>query len=422
MAIPSISEAWSSLIKHSALVLALKVAGALGGYAFTFIAIKYFGLAAYGEFELAFTMVFIMAVLAKWGYDGVLLRELPAHGEFSLDNQRLQTAVLRAAAVMALAFSGLIFLLRFHLASLFDMPGLAEGLKPAALLLLPWTLMLIHAEVHRARGNMVHYGLRQSSMVLGLAAITIWFWPREDISPMWYILIAVLPLLSLSGMRLLMLGQSSWSSWKAHRKTATAMFLSGILFMVMSWSDTLLVGYYMDAADVGLYRVAFKVATLITFTQFAVNAKLAPDIAALWAQNKPKELQSSIHRVAWLNATIAIPATLMLWIFGPWMLGLFGEAFIPLYPVMMLLCIGQLVNALCGPVMYLLNMTGHEAIAQRTMLVAMLVNLMANVILIPLMGLMGAAIATSLSMVLWNVWALVAVRRHTGIRTLFFWR
>jgi len=52
----------------------------------------------------------------------------------------------------------------------------------------------------------------------------------------------------------------------------------------------------------------------------------------------------------------------------------------------------------------------------------MLVNLIANVILIPLMGLMGAAIATSLSMVLWNVWALVAVRRHTGIRTLFFWR
>lgn len=420
MAIPSLSQAWSTLIKHSALVLALKVAGALGGYAFTFIAIKHFGLDAYGEFELAFTMVFILAVLAKWGYDGVLLRELPAHGKLSSDNQRLQTAVLRAAAVMALAFSGLLFLLRFHVASLFDMPGLAGGLKPAALLLLPWTLMLIQAEVHRAKGNMVHYGLRQSSMVLGLAAIAIWLWPREGISPMWYILIAVLPLLSLSGMRLLLLWQSSWLAWKAHRKTATAMFLSGILFMVMSWSDTLLVGYWMDAADVGLYRVAFKVATLITFTQFAVNAKLAPDIAALWSMDKRKELQSSIHRVAWLNAAIALPVTLMLGLLGPWLLGLFGDAFIPLYPVMMMLCVGQLVNALCGPVMYLLNMTGHEAIAQRTMLVAMLVNLMANVILIPLMGLMGAAIATSLSMVLWNVWALVAVRRHTGIRTLFF--
>jgi len=135
MAIPSLSEAWSSLIKHSALVLTLKVAGALGGYAFTFIAIKHFGLVAYGEFELAFTMVFIIAVLAKWGYDGVLLRELPAHGDFSVNNQRLQTAVLRAAAVMALAFSGLIFLLRFHLASLFDMPGLAEGEAGALMLL-----------------------------------------------------------------------------------------------------------------------------------------------------------------------------------------------------------------------------------------------------------------------------------------------
>jgi len=84
--------------------------------------------------------------------------------------------------------------------------------------------------------------------------------------------------------------------------------------------------------------------------------------------------------------------------------------------------VGQLTNALCGPVMYLLNMTGHEKSARNTMAVGVLVNIAGNAILIPTVGIAGAAIATSATMAFWNLWAMIAVYRKTGIRTFLFWR
>ena len=44
------------------------------------------------------------------------------------------------------------------------------------------------------------------------------------------------------------------------------------------------------------------------------------------------------------------------------------------------------------------------------------------IIFIPIYGLLGAAWATSCSMILWNIWALIVGYRRTGIRTLIFWR
>jgi O-antigen/teichoic acid export membrane protein len=65
--------------------------------------------------------------------------------------------------------------------------------------------------------------------------------------------------------------------------------------------------------------------------------------------------------------------------------------------------------------MYLLNMTGHERPAQRIVWVAALVNLGLNLWAIPRFGIEGAAVATALSMALWNVAAAVAVKRLLGL-------
>jgi O-antigen/teichoic acid export membrane protein len=200
------------------------------------------------------------------------------------------------------------------------------------------------------------------------------------------------------------------------------MFLTGTLFMVMTWTDTLMLGYFLEPETVGSYRVAFKIGTLITFAQFAVNAALGPRIAALWAKGERAELQAEIYRVARLNALVSVPAFGGIMLLAPWLLSFFSPELAPYAGVLRVLALGQVVNALCGPVMYLLNMTGNEQSAQKTMTVAALANAAANLALIPLMGVAGAAWATSATMVLWNVWALIAVYRKTGIRTLIFWR
>ena len=79
-----------------------------------------------------------------------------------------------------------------------------------------------------------------------------------------------------------------------------------------------------------------------------------------------------------------------------------------------------LVNALCGSVGLLLIMTGYERKAAAIMGTAALLNIIMNVVLIPLYGTVGAAISTAVSMVAWNLAMLYQVIRIHHINPSIF--
>ena len=119
---------------------------------------------------------------------------------------------------------------------------------------------------------------------------------------------------------------------------------------------------WLTEADVAHYRAAFRLAALLTFTQFAVNALGAPTFGALHAAGDGEGLRRTVHRIGWLNTAVAVPGLLFLLVLGPWLLSWWGPAFAREETVtaLGLLAVSQAINALSGPVMYLLNMTGGE--------------------------------------------------------------
>lgn len=413
----ALPQSWQRLLRSSSVVLALKVAGALAGYAFAYVALRRLGGPGYGYLELAFTVLSILTVVSKWGLDGLLLREIPARAAAA--GQYFTRQVLWASLLGSLALGSLLWFSAGLLTQHYG--GFLELWQTTALVLPFWTLVQVWSENLRARQSFARFGLLQSSISLGLVALAMasfsWFSSVERV------------LLGMASASALML----WSGWRSLgpielrslwplRSSATAMFLSATLFMVMTWTDTLMLGYFLEPELIGAYRVAFKIGSLITFAQFAVNASLGPRISELWAKNSKAELQKEVWQVAQINALLGVPAFLLIMALAPWLLSFFSADFAQHAPVLRILAIGQMANALCGPVMYLLNMTGHEQSARRTMTLAALANALGNLVLIPWLGLVGSAWATAASMVLWNAWALVAVYRKTGIRTLIFWR
>lgn len=413
----ALPQSWQRLLRSSSVVLALKVAGALAGYTFAYVALRRLGGPGYGYLELAFTVLSILTVVSKWGLDGLLLREIPARAVAA--GQYFTRQVLWASLLGSLALGSLLWLSSGLLTQHYG--GFLELWQTTALVLPFWTLVQVWSENLRARQSFARFGLLQSSISLGLVALAMasfsWFSSVERV------------LLGMASASALML----WSGWRSLgpielrslwplRSSATAMFLSATLFMVMTWTDTLMLGYFLEPELIGAYRVAFKIGSLITFAQFAVNASLGPRISELWAKNSKAELQKEVWQVAQINALLGVPAFLLIMVLAPWLLGFFSVDFAQHAPVLRILAIGQMANALCGPVMYLLNMTGHEQSARQTMTFAALANALGNLVLIPWLGIEGSAWATAASMVLWNAWALVAVYRKTGIRTLIFWR
>jgi O-antigen/teichoic acid export membrane protein len=413
----SLPESWQLVLRRSSLVLALKVAGALAGYLFAFVALQRLGAAGYGYFELAFTVLSIASVVAKWGLDGLMIREVPARSSLEAQHfiRQAMTASLLGSALLALG----LWTVAPWIAAYYG--GFTSLWRSVALVLPAWTLMQVWSEAQRAQHRYLLFGVLQSSVLLGTVALAMLALPWLD--RVERVLLGLLAAtLILVGRGWLALRRVELRSLWTLRAPATAMFLTGTLFMVMTWTDTLMIGYFLEPEVVGGYRVAFKIGTLITFAQFAVNASLGPRISELWTRGRRDELQSEVRRVTLLNAAVSLPAFAGIMLLAPWLLSFFSPDLVPYAGLLRVLALGQVVNALCGPVMYLLNLTGHEQSARRTMTVAVLVNAGANLALIPWLGVVGAAWATSASMVLWNVWATVAVYRKTGIRTLFFWR
>ena len=112
-------------------------------------------------------------------------------------------------------------------------------------------------------------------------------------------------------------------------------------------------------------------------------------------------------------------------LFADRVLGLFGSDFVAARWEMTILILGQLVNVGAGSVGYLMEMTGHHKKCAYVFGCSALLNLVLNGILIPTLGIMGAAIATAVTMALWNIWLHQLVVKHIGVQpsiiSTFLW-
>lgn len=185
--------------------------------------------------------------------------------------------------------------------------------------------------------------------------------------------------------------------------------------MILSTTDTIMLGILADARQVGFYGVSARAAGLASTALAAVTAVVAPRFAALHAAGRQDEL-SGLARTATGRAVLfALPVLTVCLAAPAAVLSLFGSDFTAATSTLMVLAVGHAVNVVTGPVGYLLMMSGRERVLRNNVLAAGVLNIGLNVLLIPAMGATGAATATAASMILVNVLSLIQVWRHLGI-------
>jgi O-antigen/teichoic acid export membrane protein len=123
--------------------------------------------------------------------------------------------------------------------------------------------------------------------------------------------------------------------------------------------------------------------------------------------------------VSWVqlaSLTVSLAAFLGLVVFGKWALGWFGADFRAGYSVMLILALGQICLSTVGAIAgYLLTMTGHQREASRVIAGTAVENLVLTLVLTPLLGLIGVALATGIAVVTRAVILAVIVRRIVGV-------
>ena len=212
---------------------------------------------------------------------------------------------------------------------------------------------------------------------------------------------------------------STYHSRKWFKSSLYLMFL-GCMGMINSQTDVLMLGAMRGTKEVGIYVVANRIASLMIFILAATNTVLTPSIASLYSQSKIKDLQKLITQSSRSVLIVSLLVASVITVFNYWLLLLFGQEFIQGRNSLIILIIGQLVNALVGPVNLLLTMTGHERYTAISVGFGAASNIILNYILINLWGLEGAAAATCISMIVWNTISFILVIKKLKIDSTAF--
>ena len=205
-------------------------------------------------------------------------------------------------------------------------------------------------------------------------------------------------------------------------RVALPIFLIEGFSFLLTNSDTVVTGLFLDPTDVGIYFAASKTMALVQFVYFSVKAASAPRFSALYAAGEHRELARfaglTVRWAFWPALCVGLAALLA----GNFLLSMFGPAFTAGYSVMVILFFGILAKASVGPGEVLLTMAGQQTLCVKLYAVALAANIGFNIVLVPLYGIEGAAFAAAGAMFVEAGLLHVAVRRKLSIVLFAFAR
>lgn len=404
----------------------LKVAGSGLAFIFNLLLARLLGAEGVGIYFLALTVVTIASVISRIGLDFTMLRFIATNASQN-DWKKVAGVVKEGITIASVAslFATIILLLISSPLSnrVFSKPDLILPLSIMACGIVPLTLLTLYAESLRGLKN-----IRDSIFI-------------QNVSIPLINLIIIIPLVSLykiNGMALaymtatfftLLLAIYLWrksalpiKGLRGHfdrKKLLSAglpMLLVASMNMIMGWTDTLMLGMWTSSESVGIYNIALKVAGLTVFILSAVNSVVGPQFAVLFAQGDKNALEKLASDSAKMMTILSLPLFLLFLLFPAWILSFFGPEFISGSTTLAVLALGQFVNVMAGSVGNVLVMSGKERLFQYIVMVSALLNIILNALFIPLYGILGAGIATSVSMIVINVAGNIACRASLDVR------
>lgn len=186
---------------------------------------------------------------------------------------------------------------------------------------------------------------------------------------------------------------------------------AGTFTFLITWMDRILLGLFATTADVGIYQALAQPALIITIILRSLNSIFSPMIANLYQRGETERLEELFKVSTKWGIYLSIPIFLFVCFASQEiMIGLFGDEYAAGAFPLILLTTGQMVNVSTGAVGFILIMTGHEQVWLKISMISFILNMILNVILIPRLGLIGAAIATAIAISALYLGGLFAVK------------
>lgn len=164
-------------------------------------------------------------------------------------------------------------------------------------------------------------------------------------------------------------------------------------------TDTLLLGYFATSASVGVFNVALPLAKLLQVVLSSINRIFMPSVTSLYTAGKMDQLRSSYRMVARWTFYLTLPLYIVIVVNSEVLLtAVFGAEYSEGQTALIILATGFFVNTITGSFGETLIAAGKTHVNMWMAVVAIIINVALNVVLIPKIGVDGAAVAAAISL------------------------
>ena len=430
--IPEQAAHWRELALRSGAVLAIRVLGAGLGFAFNVALARVLGAQGLGIFHLSLTFTLIASVVGRMGMDAAMLK-FGATSHAAQDWHRL-AALHRMGMGIAAVCCGIVAASTFVAAdwvaaTVYSDPAIAHPLRLMSLALLPFSLLSLYGELLKAGQHQALSSLIQGAALPITSLLLLFLFADRITGPgaasglyLASTLVVCVAAFALWRRSVPQTGVAATRPISVSELLATSMpmYGSALADVVMTFSDVLILGLFASSADVGVYTAAARTALLTRFLLLATSSVAAPRFAALHAADDKDGIAKLAVRATILTTLSTLPLLVLFLMFPERILSVFGAQFEAGASVLIVLAIGQFVNAATGPVGYLLNMSGLHRIEGRIAVAGAVMTVGFCFALIPGWGLLGAAAANAIATAACNLMRVCFAKSRLGILMLPF--
>ncbi len=397
------------------------------GYA-TQVALAWmYGSAQLGFYAIGVTLAQITNILSQFGMDNGVVRYI-AHYSAEGDPRRVRGTVIQALLItfaLSVGLSVLLFLCAGLLADkVFDKPFLETMFRAFSVSVPFFTVMSMALWATQGFQTVKYQTYVQDVVrpVLNLALVAVFYLLGVQVlgAVAAYITSmafgAVLSLYYLRRVYPNLLNRELKPKFESRAlfNASGPMIVTSFTQQLNSWLAVLVLGVFAPIRDVGIYNVGFRTAALSTLVLFALSGIFSPMVSSLYRRGLSQDLGYLYKDVSRWAFTGALAFFLMTALLGQDIMAVFGEEFVPGWPVIVVIAAAQLFSSSVGPTARVLAMTGHQRMVMFATLGSTVAAVVLNLALIPLFSIYGAAAATAGAMVLVNVLTLISVRRYLG--------
>ena len=415
-----------SLSRASGASMAVRLIGLGLAFLSQLVLSRMLGVAQYGSYVIALSWAMILVIPARLGLDNSVLRYATiyreqARGEDFRGLTVFSVAIIAGTSLLIVAVLAVLKAMAFGPLDLVPVTLLAGvALLIPGLALLGWFSALVRT-ANRLFASQFYEQVLRPTLLIG-AIVSLGFIGRKPDAAG-----AMLATGAAVGIALACIALHARAVFKGvagepsfeHRtewiSVSWVLFLTAAVQELLNQIDIILLGIIEDAAQAAHFAAAWRLASLVSFGLVAIGMAAAPLIASAFHRHDLAALARISCFSARFATLVAVLVSIGLVVVGRAALGLFGPGFEEAYPALLVLLVGTLTNSFTGTVGYLLIMAGRQREALAIVTSALALSIVANLILIPRLGALGAAIASAVALSAWNLAMAIYARREFGI-------